>query len=341
MSDVMAQRDDIENRASEWILRRDRGELAPVERQELEAWLSADSRHREAYLRLLDLWRLAGGLKAWNSVNGRTDVDVLAATPKRAVRRWPLSMAAALVLAVCGSLLWQIYAAGDNYATEVGGYRRVSLSDGSVLQLNTDSRVMVKLTEHSRVVKLLRGEAYFEVAHDARRPFDVMAGNSTVRAVGTAFSVHLRDAERVDVLVAEGRVSVREQGASGRGSQAGENPEANEVPATSVVEAGQVAAAQSDGIRVASVAPADVARRLGWQSGVLHFKNQSLAEVVTEFNRYNQRKLVIMDERLVTLEVGGSFRTGDLESFVAALRGVRRIHVDESADMIRLSDAAP
>jgi transmembrane sensor len=333
MSGVTSQRDEIESQAADWILRRDRGELAPAERQALEAWLSADSRHREAYLKLFELWRLAGGLKAWNPVNGQFDADPFAPVSKRSERWRSLSLAAAVLIAVCGALFWQAYTPGQTYETAIGGYQRVSLSDGSILQLNTDSKVQVKVGDRSRVVRLLRGEAYFEVAHDRQRPFDVIAGNKVVRAVGTAFSVYLRDPQRVDVLVAEGRVSVREEGTSSAESIDGFRQE--------LLKAGELGVTQPGGIRIAEVAPADVARQLGWQSGVLHFKNQPLAEVVAEFNRYNVRKLAIADEQLAELEVGGSFRTGDLESFIAALRGVRGIRVDEREGTILLSSIAP
>ena len=217
-----------------------------------------------------------------------------------------------------------------------------------MLQLNTDSKVRVRQSERRREVRaalsnaevrLLRGEAFFDIAQDARRPFDVMAGGTMVRAVGTAFPVRLRDAELVQVVVTQGRVAVQEHDAQ---LLATANPsKATDSQTVSLLEAGQAADAKPSGIQVIKVEQGELTRRLAWQAGQLRFRNQALAEVVAEFNRYNRRQLEIVDPQLATLEVGGSFKANDLESFIVAMRNVSSVRIEESGDVIRLSMSPP
>jgi transmembrane sensor len=187
------------------------------------------------------------------------------------------------------------------------------------VQLNTDSSVGVHLAEHHRQVRLIRGEAFFEVAHDVKRPFDVQAGSTTVHAVGTAFAVRLHNPRDIEVVVTDGRVML--------------NPTAATHPA---VSAGERAIARPDGIAVRSIPAAEVARRLAWQEGELDFKGESLVQVISEFNRYNRTRLEIVDPELATLEVGGSFRATDLHAFVRALQSSFAVRARESDGVIRL-----
>lgn len=318
-----ADREQIESQASQWILRRDRGEFSAQDQVELETWLSSDSRHRNVYLRLLELWRFAGGLKVYRPVDGGIRGDVLK-TGKPAIteRRFPMrAFAAAAALTVIVSAGWFVKQMQMTYATEVGGYERLLLEDGTVAQLNTDTRIKVHFSSQRRQIELVQGEAYFDVARDPDRSFNVRAGAAVVRAVGTAFSVRLRNPERVDVLVTQGRVSVQE-------------PTANPGP---LLEAGQSAQAIRGVIHVATPGSAELARQLSWQTGVLHFKGDALAAVIAEFNRYNHRQLKIADPQLAAVEIGGSFKANDLASFVAALRRIPGMQVDESESVIRLS----
>lgn len=331
--------DDIETRAAAFILKRDRGELATEDRCALEAWLAADARHREAYLRLDDAWGSTAAFKTWRPLDGHVDLNVLAATqtvtPVQSRSRWPLAFAATLLVALVSAAAWLVLGSArtPTYATQVGGYQRIPLADGSVLQLNTNSKVRIKFGEALRQVHLVRGEAYFEIAHDARRPFDVIAGRTTVRAVGTAFSVRLWETKRVEVVVAEGQVVLRSEG-DGREQRL--SAPAATAPDNPLIAAGEIAESVPSGVVLTSIASSEINRRLAWQSGHLVFRRETLARVVAEFNRYNERQIEIADPALASLEVGGNFKSTDLESFAATMRRTLDIEVDESGATIRL-----
>lgn len=330
--------DDIESRAAHWILQYDRGEVSPKEQTDLETWLAADSRHRSAYLRLEQAWRCSAALKVWRPRDGSLDEDVLTAS-KGLARPWHGNirtrvLAAAAALAIVVGLVWFPLTGGhsETFVTQVGGYQRVLLPDGSVLQLNTDSEARVHFTEKARQVHLVRGEAHFQIAHDARHAFDVRAAGTVVEALGTAFSVRLREQEQVEVIVTEGRVALRTEEASA----AGREHVAGAAAAVPVVSAGEAADAKPNGFVVHRMDEAERNRRLAWQTGKLAFHNQALAQVVSEFNRYNFKQIRIVDPDLAHLQVGGNFASTDLESFVAAMRSALGVRVEETDDQIRL-----
>lgn len=332
----MRTESEIEREAAEWLIRRDRSEASPQEeRDAFEKWLAADARHRAAYLALEHSWRRSDGLKAWRPVDGTTDARVLKklARQRSALRHWPVALAASMALATIAILTW--ISAGmmgpTTYTTGIGGYERVLLRDGSVLHLNTDTQVRVEFSNELREVRLLRGEAFFNVAHDARRPFEVLAGDAVLHAVGTAFTVRLREANHVEVVVTEGRVALRPK----EFPRAAAPREPRELPP--VISAGESAVKKPTGIVIRRIATAEVARRLAWRDGQLAFKGESLAEVVAEFNRYNLRRIEIADPALATLRVGGNFEATDVDSFVRALESSFEIRADDTDGVVRLS----
>jgi transmembrane sensor len=202
----------------------------------------------------------------------------------------------------------------QHYETRIGGFSRVVLEDGSVIDLNTNSDVRVRIGAQRREVQLQRGEGRFQVAHDASRPFVVAAANAAVRAVGTAFSVRLHDSQQVDVLVSEGTVAVA----------------AAHVGHAPPVHAGEVAEVLDDRMSVRRVDPQQLESRMAWTTGRLQFRGETLAEAITEFNRYNRRQLRIADPAIAPLRVGGTFNATDPESFAAALATAFQVHVDSS-----------
>jgi transmembrane sensor len=193
----------------------------------------------------------------------------------------------------------------------VGGFSRIVLEDGSVIDLNTNSDVRVRLQAERREVKLLRGEGRFQVAHDSHRPFVVTAADASVRAVGTAFSVRLREASQVDVLVAEGAVAVA----------------SSTIPHAPPVTAGEAAVLQPNRMSVRHMEPEVMQSHLAWTSGRLQFRGETLAEAVAEFNRYNRRQIRLADDSLARLRVGGTFNATDPESFAAALSSAFRLRI--------------
>jgi transmembrane sensor len=210
----------------------------------------------------------------------------------------------------------------------VGGIERLVLQDGSRVDLNTGSEIKVRFTGGQREVVLTHGEALFTVMQRADWPFSVRAGGATIRTVGTKFSVRLRDGDEAEVLVIEGRLAIDGGSASTVSTVArphGAIPwivSAGESIAMNFTTAGTTLAAR------AKLPPAALKRRTAWTDGWIWFYQDPLPEAVAEFNRYHRQQLVLVDPVLARLEIGGRFRSTDLDSFIAALEhsfGVRAV----------------
>ena len=301
--------DLVEQQASRWLAQRDAGADAEQE-QAFEQWLQADIRNRVTYLRLEASWRRGDRLRDLRPLDRSINPDLL--RPPR--RYWTLAIAASAVLAlvVTGLFFADSQRGWQRYETRIGGFSRIVLDDGSVIDLNTDSDVRMRIGSHKREVRLERGEGRFQVAHDATRPFTVSAANADVRAMGTAFSVRLHDSQQVDVLVSEGTVAIA----------------AARVTHAPRVHAGEAAVVQSGRVSVRRIEQQQLERRQSWISGRLQFRGDSLAEAVDEFNRYNRRQLKLADSSLAQLRVGGTFNATDPESFAAALASAFNLQVD-------------
>ena len=308
----MRAAEKIEAEASRWLAVRDARPPTPEDDAAFDRWIDADIRHRVAYLRLESAWRRADRLHELQPLDRRVDADLLRAHGRRS--RWPLAMAASVVLAlVVGSVFFARASFGwEHYETKVGCFSRIVLDDGSVIDLNTNSELRVRMGRGQREVQLVRGEGRFQVAHDTQRPFVVSAGDAAVRAVGTAFSVRLRDSAQVEVLVAEGAVQI-------------DTSHALQAPP---VHAGEAAVLHSDHIAVSRVEPQQLERRFAWTAGQIQLRGETLEEAVSEFNRYNRRQLRLADARLADLRVGGTFSATDPDSFAAALASTFGVRVD-------------
>jgi len=323
---------DIEAEASEWLIRLER-DPSPATKAEFEEWIAADARHRAAFVRLEKTWAHADVLRKLRPLDGDVDENVLdkfgqpasiSVTPRK--DRTPLlAVAASLLFLTVTAVTWLAVVRSEwqVYKTDLGGFQRITLQDGSTALLNTNSEIKVKLTAARREVVLARGEALFTVAHDIRRPFDVSAADTVVRAVGTAFSVRLSDQRQVDVIVTEGRVAIDPPD----DSLDSKLPQSIALPTLSTLTAGETVTVKARHLNVKKIATDDMTRKLAWTQGRLWFDRVTLADAVLEFNRYNRRQLVIDDPEIATLHIGGTFDATDLESFVAALQsfGIRTV----------------
>jgi len=213
---------------------------------------------------------------------------------------------AAASAAVAATVGWRLLDNVALYRTGIGERRVVALQDGSKVTLNTASTVEVAFTAHERRVRLVRGEALFEVAHDASKPFLVDAGAARFRALGTAFNVRVRP-DVVELTVTQGVVAV----------VAGEAGVA-QAPAAKIV-AGGGAVVRSGAVAPTALDDQHLRQRTAWQEGVLEFDGESLAQVVGEFNRYRRQPIVIGDARLESLRIGGRFEVDEADRFLTAL----------------------
>ncbi len=205
-----------------------------------------------------------------------------------------------------------------DFATERGQRLTLPLPDGSEVTLNTDSAIDVDFDDERRIVRLLRGQGYFTVTADARRPFIVEAADRVITALGTEFDVRL-DPGAVHVLLVTGRVRVgREEGVV----QAGSTLE----PAIELHPGERLSMTLGMPPRIEHT---DADRAASWRQGVIEFQNEPLYRAVAEFNRYATEPLTIGDPRVARLRISGAFRAGDPERFgrvVTELLPVRIVH---------------
>ncbi len=329
---------DIDQAAADWLARRYAG-FSAAEAAEFERWRQADPRHALAYAGLEATWKLLDGVRAPGAEPVAPDPDALLPRARR-FRLRPLvpalALAAALVVAYLGWWRPAQRAArhfSDDAVTAVGGIHKLVLPDGSVVRLNTDSRVEVRYTADERRVRLVRGEAHFTVAKNPTRPFYVEAGRVAVRAVGTAFNVRLQR-EAVEVLVTEGQVRVDDRAR-------GETLLAPRAPAAAplllageraVIPTPGAAEARGPAVPAASVAAGEIERALAWRDRRLEFVSVPLAEIVAEFNRYNRARLSIDDPVLAARHFGGSFRADEPETLVRLLQSRFGLKVERRGD---------
>jgi transmembrane sensor len=309
--------DETEMLAATWLAREDRG-LTAEETDALDLWLGASSLHRVAYLRLKANWQRADRLAALKSPARRVS------DPDRAFR-WGTSIAvAAGLLLLLGGGAWFLGRRPEvqSYATAVGKMQEVRLSDGTRLELNTNTRMHASVTATRRTVTLDAGEAYFDVVHDASRPFVVYAGNRRITDLGTKFSV-FRNGDDVRVTVREGRVKVEIIG-----------PLAQGVPV--VADGGHEVVTKAGETLVLTKPAADIVNELSWRDGMLIFNQQTLAEAAEQFNRYNARQIFV-EGNARRIRIGGSFKADNLDVFVLLLHRGFGLSVSDQGDRIVVS----
>jgi transmembrane sensor len=340
---------DAEITAGEWLARLDRGDPSPEDAAEFERWKSSDPRHVAAYARLAAAWQALNRVQAMRPGAAEPiDEDYLncqsehtrsapapapAPAPASKSRSWAyISLAASLLLGAAGLWISRGSSGPQTYNTGVGGFQRIVLEDQSAIELNTDSEVRVELSRQLRKVELVRGEASFEVSHDAARPFIVSAGTTGVRAVGTKFDVR-RLGDSVEVTVDEGKVAI---GTPSLLETAIDVSSIN-IPQ---ISAGQAASARGADISLKTLAKSELAQKIAWQNQMLIFDGDSLADVVMQFNRYNGRQLVIADPALAALKIGGYFRPTNLDAFVDVLQSNFGIRVSMDGNRVLLATAS-
>jgi transmembrane sensor len=295
-----------------WVARLG-GDATGEDGVEFDAWLGAAPGNSAAYRQALALWHeidaRAGDVLAELEVlerpaRARPPVGPLASrragAPRPGARRasplrWltpigGLAIAAGLALAVMPPTMLRPTTT-TTYATARGQHQRVALSDGSVIDLDAETRLRVTLSGGERRVALADGQAIFDVVHDARRPFVVEAGGRQVRDVGTQFDVRSRGGE-FTVTVARGRVEV---GSEGSGQPILLGP--------ILLGPGQRLDVSPTG--VGQLSAVDPAETFSWRSGRLVYRAQPLAEVVADLNRQFVEQTAIADPDLAKLPITG------------------------------------
>lgn len=308
--------------AAGWVVRIDASPLTEQEAERFRSWILESESHRAAFEEAASAWGRMDVLR------GLSDLFPLDESHKRSA--WRTASKAALFatsIAAAGLIVsFLIFghpkssgddssAAEEIYVTRVGETATIDLDDGSTIVANTDSRLSVRYSETERRVRLERGEAFFEIESDPDRVFSVVVNETTVRAIGTAFSV-FRDGASVEVLVSEGRVEViRNPTTTNDNSQFGQPDE------RLLLEVGQFAELTGAEARVESFEIDEVARRLFWRQGMLAFDNEPLERVIEEFSRYTTVDIQIGSDEIRDIGVSGFHDPRDLAGMLTALEG--------------------
>ncbi|MBB4098260.1 FecR family protein [Sphingomonas kyeonggiensis] len=321
----------VDEAAALLAVRRAEG-LTASEEGLLADWLAADPAHARAFA-------LAG--RGWDAFDAGADDEILAAMRAHALvprRRdwlgWPqlAGVAAAVLLLVAVGLWWMPSRvpggpagptvqeiAWSRYAAPAERVRDVTLADGSVMTLDAGSVAEVRFAADARAIRLVRGRALFEVAHDPARPFGVMAATRRVVALGTRFVVDLDD-DMLKVMLIRGKVAVEPMG---------EGEAVTLMPGQRFTERG-------DAVSVAMV-PAPV-ETPAWSQGLVDLNDVPLSQAIAEINRHARIRIVIRDPRIAALRVSGQFRAGEAERFantVAELHGLRVIRRAKEIELAR------
>lgn len=314
--DMRQTAEQIEDEAAGWIVRIDREGRTWALETELEEWLAGDVRRSGALLQAEAAWALLDDLEGSASAAQHSVVPLRPTkVSRRALTLWA-SLGVGLAAASAGIA---VLGRSERYDTGVGEIRRVPLRDGSTVALNTNTEIAVSLGQRRRDVRLMRGEAWFHVAKDATRPFQVTIGNARVQAVGTAFSVRA-DAGGVEIIVTEGIVRAWINGAEAKAVHLSAGARAVVVDTAEVFQTDDNAV-ETEG-------------RLAWMAGKLDFRGETLEQAVTEFNRYNTRKLVVVDPALARQKIHGVFRADDPAAFARALEVTLDAKVSYSSTQI-------
>lgn len=291
----------IDRAAAHWAARAMRG-LDTAERAELAAWRAADPRHAGSYVRALAIARLAAAPASQRLAHESTGIastSIGTGLSRRRVLQWAAAVCVAGTVGAGG--LYQIL--GNRTSTARGEIRNIALADGSTAVLNTSSSIDVSMRAKRRTVNLLKGEAWFDVAHDPARPFEVRSGELIVRAVGTAFTVRAQP-EGIDVVVTEGTVAIFREGNGGGPIRVAAGKHLNFARGT---------------MMEASLTGSQLEQQLAWRQGLIILDGQTLGAAVAEFNRYNDLKLEIMEGKLASQRVYGTFRARDPEGLAKAV----------------------
>jgi len=311
----------IESRAADWVAdRRNSEDWTPERQAELDRWLAQSLAHRVAYIRIEATWRRTDRLAALH----RPMHEPAQNGPLR--RPFWMRVAAVFGLVVvtasfAGRYLLQPHP--QLIETPIGGQERVMLADGSQIELNTDTAIRVDLTAQKRAVELVKGEAYFEIRHDAARPFVVTVTDHRIVDLGTKFLVRT-SSQTLKVALVEGSARL-------------ENASPHVRQQAVILTPGDLAVATADSVRVSKRPMREVANALAWQRGAIALRNASLADAVAEFNRYGGPQIIVADPDTAKLTINGTFRTTGAEQFAGMTHEIFGLRVEHQNGNIVLS----
>ncbi|KQM97039.1 hypothetical protein ASE85_15940 [Sphingobium sp. Leaf26] len=321
-------RDAIEAQAA-CLLARLNSAPSPQDEADICAWVESDPRHAVAFAHAEAAWEAAERLKSAAADITLPPMAVIVSEEqqRRLSRNIMIAAAVAVLFFIVAAIVTvRTFSGIDRYQTDIGELRDIALDDGSVLHLNSDSEAEVRFTANGRKVRIIRGEASFDVAHDQKRPFDVEARSAVIRAVGTAFNVRMRPSI-VELTVTQGAVTVHSGGSTAQ-----------------KVAAGSGAVIQPRTIALTRLGSKLIDQRTAWREQMVELDGETIEQAAGEFNRYRATPILIGDSRVSALRIGGRFRINDSREFLSALQlslPIRAVHGEDGSVMLLYRDDEP
>lgn len=310
--------------AASWIERRDRADWTERDQAALDAWLAKSISHFLAYHRMANAWTRADRLAALRRPMSLPPLPQASIGNRSLVVQTAAAILALTILG--GGALFLARPKDHTFATPIGGHKIVTLADGSSVELNTDTIVRTNLSANHRAAVFEKGEAYFQIAHDAAHPFKIAIGSRQITVLGTKFSIR-KDQDAIRVVLFDGRIQF---------ASTIVDPNLTS-PQSVVLRPGDVLVATARAISVTRKAKADLANSLDWRRGLLVFNHTPLFDVASEYNRYNQQKIVIADAATARLKMSGTMPTNDIAEFTSIARKVFGLRVRSNEDEVLIS----
>jgi transmembrane sensor len=325
--------EEIREQACVWLARIDKG-ASSEDMEQLIAWMERDPLHARMLLNMAAMWDQTAILTELSEIFPLDDNSVSLRTRRR--NKQSIAFAVFATFALFGGAflglrnldVWDSsYILDEVYETAVGERRQVNLPDGSVVTLNTNTKIQFSFNRNERTVFLEHGEGFFTVAKDVDRPFRVYAGSRVVEAIGTAFTVQHTTGKDIEVMVTEGKVNFLELAAPAAGAP----PASAQAPRQTIeqkavvdnvipLSAGeQITIAQElQEIERDQLQPDEVEVKLAWRVGMLVFQGDSLETVLQEVSRYTTMKLEA-EESIRNIQIDGLFPAGDIDRLLIAM----------------------
>ena len=311
----------IEEKASDWLQRQRFFDWNDAAQAELDEWLGQSLAHKLAYWRLEAAWDRTERLKVLRAAERSTPKEA-----SRRAHRWFFAVGAAAALAavvvVVGTQTLPRNVMTQTYATAPGGHKTITLTDGSQIELNTNTVLRIA-ADNPRNVWLDKGEAYFQIRHNDANPFVVIAAGHRVTDLGTEFLLRSTNS-RVSLSLIEGRARIDSI-----------NPDMQ--PHSAVLSPGQVAVATANSLSTSTKPAIELDNELGWRRGLIVFHHTTLDAAVAEFIRYGNEKLVVSNEAVGDLMLNGTFPTHDTQAFIRVAQQVLHLKVEKDGNRLILS----
>lgn len=350
MNNVHNIRDEdlVNKQAAIWITKLDRG-LTPAEITDLQHWLK-HQHHEQAFLMLAS---------TWDKVDSLSQLATLFPPPipgnKHKFARKTYAIAASF--AACFLFLWVVgiflpLSVNEanlsqqvsmpyqvTYQTAVGQHSTIDLTDGSKLTINTNSLLTVDFSANERLINLVKGEIFIDVAHDTSRPLSVIVNDTVFQAVGTAFNVKKSFNESIELLVTNGKVLIAELEAikpsskNSSGVKMAMNLHIHNAQAATpgdkvVIKFSEATSKQQK----LSLSSEDIKVSLGWLDKKLIFKGKTLLDAMDEVSRYTDSEFIIPEENLRNLKIAGVFKTDDIDMLLNTLAQNFNIQHEKTAN---------